>query len=263
MKGKHCLVTGGSRGIGKMIVEGFVANGAIVYVCSRKKQACDETCVEMNGKYAGGPGKAVSLPGDLSTLQGVEAVVASLQGVDKLHVLVNNAGATWGAPLLEYPDDAWAKVMDLNVRHIFNLTKLLIPKLEKAAVAGDPARVINISSIDGMRAEQTFGPTAAFAYTTSKGALIHLGNALCRALSPYNITVNTVCPGVFPSKMTKFMFDNKSVMDSLESHNPLKRTGNALDMAGTLLYLCSRAGSFTNGAVLPLDGGNFLHNSSL
>lgn len=153
--------------------------------------------------------------------------------------------------------------MDLNVRHIFNLTKLLVPKLEKAAVQGDPARVINISSIDGMRAEQTAGPTAAFAYTTSKGALIHLGNALCRALSPYNITVNTVCPGVFPSKMTKFMFDNDNLIGHLQDKNPLKRTGQTSDMAGTLLYLCSRAGAFTNGAVLPLDGGNFLHNSSL
>ena len=257
MKGKTCLVTGGSIGIGKMIAEGFCANGATVYICSRKAKACEETAKELNDRYPNG--KAISLPGDLSSIQGVEKLVADMKHVDKLHVLINNAGVTWGAPFEDYPDDAWQKILDLNVRHVFNLTKLLTPKLANAASQGDPARVVLISSADGVRAQQTYGPTAAFAYTTSKGAVIHMGYALCRALSPHNITVNTVAPGVFPSKMTRFMMKNEAVKSAIEEANPLKRNGTPEDMAGTLLYLCSRAGAFTNGAVILLDGGSVHH----
>jgi len=152
--------------------------------------------------------------------------------------------------------------MDLNVRHVFNLTKLLVPKMSKAATFEDPARVVNIASTDGVRASQTAGPTAAFAYTTSKGAVIHLTKALCRALSPHRITVNAIAPGVFPSKMTKFMMDNEQVKNAIEKSNPLKRNGRTSDMAGTALYLVSKAGCFTNGTIIVLDGGQHLHDSS-
>lgn len=264
MSGKHVLVTGGSIGIGKMLAMGFAANGATVYVCSRKKEACEATAKEINDKYASVGGKAVSLPGDLSTLAGVERVAADIaKAAPSLSVLINNAGVTWGAPFEEYPDSAWQKIMDLNVRHVFNLTKLLTPMLEQAAKDRDPARVVNIASIDGVRASQSYGNAAAFAYTVSKGAVIHLGNTLCRALSSRNITVNTIAPGVFPSKMTKFMLTNESLKESIEQNNPLKRNGEPTDMAGTALYLCSKAGAFTNGAVIPLDGGGFLHDSML
>ena len=148
-------MTGGSRGIGRMIAAGYAANGAsAVYVCSRKAKACEDTARELNAQHQ--TTCVRPLPGDLSTYEGVSAVAAALEkaGVDKVHVLVNNAGATWGAPFLEYPDNAWQKIMDLNVRHVFNLTQLLAPKLAAAARPGDPARVINIASVDGVRASQ-------------------------------------------------------------------------------------------------------------
>lgn len=264
MRGKVCLVTGGSRGIGLMIASGFAANGAAkVLICSRKAKACEEAAAAINAKYR--TNCAISCPGDLSTYQGVQGVVAALDalGVDKLHVLINNAGATWGAPYHDYPDEAWAKVFDLNVRHVFNLTRLLTPKLAAAAVQGDPARVVNIASVDGVRASQTEGPTAAFAYTVSKAAVIHLTNSLCRALSKYNVTVNTISPGVFPSNMTSFMLTSDSIKGMVEGSNPLGRVGETKDMAGTALYLVSRPGSFTNGANIVVDGGAHLHGADI
>jgi NAD(P)-dependent dehydrogenase (short-subunit alcohol dehydrogenase family) len=264
VKGKVILATGGSRGIGKMIAEGFAANGASkIYICSRKKKACDETAEAINKQY--GVQCCVSLPADLSNIKGVEACVAALEkdGVQKLHILINNAGATWGALYQDYPDEAWQKIMDLNVRSIFNLTQKLTPKLAAAASPGDPARVINIASVDGVRATQTYGPTAAFAYTVSKGAVIHLTHAQCRALSSYNITVNTISPGIFPSNMTKFMMESDSIRTATEQANPLKRNGTITDMAGTVLYLCSKAGAYTNGVNIVVDGGSVLHDASV
>ena len=264
VKGKVCLVTGGSRGIGAMIAEGFAANGAAkVLISSRKAKACEQMAAEINKKC--GVSSAVALPGDLSSYAGVQALCKALDdaNVDTIHVLINNAGVTWGANYADYPDDAWAKIMDVNVRHLFNLTRLLTPKLERGAKQGDPARVVNIASVDGVRAQQTYGPTAAFAYTVSKGAVVHLTSALCRALSPMNITVNCVSPGVFPSNMTKFMLDSDSFKAVLEESNPLKRVGTPHDMAGTVLYLCSRAGAYTNGVNIVVDGGNFLHDANL
>mmetsp|Transcript_2166 Transcript_2166/g.2488 ORF Transcript_2166/g.2488 Transcript_2166/m.2488 type:complete len:264 (+) Transcript_2166:29-820(+) len=260
MKGKICLVTGGSKGIGRMIASGFVSNGAKVYICSRKGKLCEEVSAELNQKYgeiAGG--SAHSLPGDLSSIEGVVKVVEDLkQKEDKLHVLVNNAGATWGGTLEEFPDAAWEKVMNLNVRHVFNLTQKCIPLLAKAAVLGDPARVVNISSADGVRATQSFGPNAAFSYTTSKGAVIHLSKTLTRALAEYNISVNVIAPGVFPSQMTKYLIADDSGKEMMSSSNPLKRVGRTADMAATALYLCSKGGAWTNGAVITVDGGAHL-----
>mmetsp|Transcript_17146 Transcript_17146/g.33595 ORF Transcript_17146/g.33595 Transcript_17146/m.33595 type:complete len:338 (+) Transcript_17146:137-1150(+) len=261
MRGKVALVTGGSKGIGRMISSGFVANGAKVYICSRKADLCDQVAKELNeeAKEFNSGGSAVSLPGDLSSLEGVEAVANRLAELEtKLHVLVNNAGATWGAPFEKYPDEAWQKVMDLNVRHLFNLTQKCAPLLGNAGQPGDPARVVNIASVDGVRATQTAGPTAAFAYTTSKGAVVHLTKALSRAMVPYKTTVNCVCPGVFPSQMTKFMLASESGSEASAASNPLGRVGRTSDMAGTLLYLCSPAGAYTNGSIIVVDGGGHL-----
>jgi NAD(P)-dependent dehydrogenase (short-subunit alcohol dehydrogenase family) len=223
--------------------------------------AVERAVAELNAGYPAG--KAVSLPGDLSTLQGVEQVVASLRGhTDALDVLVANAGATWGAPYEDYPDAAWAKVMDLNVRHVFNLTQRLTPLLARAARPGDPSRVVTIASVDGVRATQTAGPTAAFAYTVSKGAVVHLTKALCRALSGQNITVNCIAPGVFPSQMTKFVADS-GLWQAQERANPLGRLGQTSDVAGLTLFLVSKAGSWCNGQIIALDGGQILHDAGL
>ena len=204
VRGKTALVTGGSMGIGLMISKGLVANGCHVFICSRKKDAVNRAVGELNSQFSRLGGKASALPGDLSTLAGVEAVVASLlKETSKLDILVANAGVTWGAPFDEFPDSAWEKVMNVNVRHVFNLVQKLAPILELSAKQGDPSRVITIASVDGVRATQTYGPTAAFSYTVSKGAVIHMTNALCRALSSRNITVNCIAPGLFPSQMTK------------------------------------------------------------
>lgn len=171
-----------------------------------------------------------------------------------------------GAPFEEYPDTAWQKVMDLNVRGIFNLTKLLLEPLTnggKAGGVGDPARVVNISSVDGVRASQTFGPTAAFAYTVSKGAVNHLTHALCRALSQYNISVNAIAPGMVPSNMTKFVLSSDVGNDMMSKANPLKRVGRTADMAGAALFLTSPAGAWVNGVIIPVDGGGVVHDSAL
>ena len=265
VEGKVCLVTGGTKGIGRMIARGLVENGARVYISSRKADMCDAVARELS---SAGPGTAVPLPADVSTEAGCVALARRVEELEAgeggaLHVLVNNAGATWGAPFEKYPDAAWQKVMDLNVRSVFNLTKLCASMLERAASAGDPARVINISSVDGLRATQTNGPAAAFAYTASKGALNHLTAALCRALSGRNITVNCIAPGVFPSNMTKFILDSDDGQAAVAQSNPLGRFGRTADMAGAALFLASAASAWVNGAVIPVDGGAVLHDQNL
>lgn len=258
VQGKVAVVTGGSRGLGLMMAKGLAANGAKVYLCSRKQDACERAAAELEALY--GAGCAVPLAGDLGSLEGVEAFVQAFAAREpKLHILVNNAGATYGASFEEYPDAAWEKVMNLNVRHLFNLTRLLQPQLRAAATPDDPARVVNIASVDGIRALQTSGPVAAFAYTTSKGALVHLTKALCRALAPHAITVNCIAPGFFRTKMSEFLFADDARRAAIEKQNPLGRAGRPSDLAATLLYLVSPGGAYTNGAVIPVDGGLHLH----
>jgi len=261
VKGKVALVTGGSKGIGKMISRGLVANGAKVYVCSRKAELCDQVSKELNEEASrlGSEGSAVSLPGDLSQVEGVIAVVDKLKAQESvLHILIANAGATWGASFEDYPDEAWEKVMNLNVRSVFNIIQKCAPLLKEGSQEGDPARVVTIASTDGVRATQTAGPTAAFAYTTSKGAVVHMTKALSRAMGEYHTTVNCIAPGPFPSQMTKFMLKSDAGKKMMSSSNPLGRVGRTADMAGTVLYLCSPAGAFTNGATIVVDGGGHL-----
>jgi NAD(P)-dependent dehydrogenase (short-subunit alcohol dehydrogenase family) len=242
--GKVALVTGGSRGIGLMIARGLVAGGARVYVASRKREACDAAAAELSQL-----GTCLALPADLSTPDGCRALAAALAAREsRLHVLVNNAGANWGAPLEEYPDAAFDKVLALNVTATFRLTVSLLPQLRAASAPGDPARVINVGSIDGIAVPLL----DTYAYSSSKAALHQLTRHLARRLAP-EITVNAIAPGPFESKMMAATLDRFG--DAIRGSNPLRRIGEPEDMAGVALYLASRAGAYVNAAILPVDGG--------
>lgn len=243
--GKVALVTGGSRGIGLMIAQGFVEAGAKVYISSRKKDACDRAAAELASF-----GTCVSVPADVSTEAGARGLAEEIRRREPaLHVLVNNAGANWGAPLAEFPDSAWDKVMALNVKGVFLLTRELLPALAAAARPGDPARVINIGSIDGLKVPLL----ETYAYSASKAAVHHLTRVLARALAPQGITVNAVAPGPFESKMIAVTLDR--FRDAIVAACPLGRIGEPEDMAGVAIYLASRAGAYLTGAVIPVDGG--------
>jgi NAD(P)-dependent dehydrogenase (short-subunit alcohol dehydrogenase family) len=243
--GKVALVTGGSRGIGLMIARGYVEAGARVYISSRKAAVCDEVAAELSQH-----GECFSLPADLSTESACVALAEDLAAREfELHVLVNNAGATWGAPLADYPADAWDKVLDLNVKSPFFLTRATLPLLEKAATPDDPARVINIGSIDGLQVPVM----ETYAYSSSKAAVHQLTRHLARHLGRRNITVNAIAPGPFESKMMAETLRNFG--DAIAESSPLRRIGRPDDMAGTAIYLASRAGAYTTGAVIPVDGG--------
>ena len=243
--GKVALVTGGSSGIGLMIARGLVANGAKVYIASRKAEVCEEVAAELSKE-----GTCIALPANLATEEECRRLAGELAAREPaLHVLVNNAGANWGAPLAEYPDAAWDKLLALNVKAVFHLTRALLPQLEKAASAEDPARVINVGSIDGLQVPVL----ETYAYSASKAAVHHLTRVLARKLAPQKITVNAIAPGPFDSKMMAETMRNFGPM-IIESC-PLKRIGTPEDMAGVAIYLSSRAGAYVTGAVIPVDGG--------
>jgi NAD(P)-dependent dehydrogenase (short-subunit alcohol dehydrogenase family) len=244
VRGKVALVTGGSRGIGRMIASGLAAGGARVYVASRKQEDCEKTAAELARL-----GTAVPLAADLSSQAGTRALADALSSREPaLHVLVNNAGANWGAPLADYPESGWDKVMALNVKAVFDLTRFLVPQLQKAAAPGDPARVINVGSIDGLQVPLL----ETYAYSASKAAVHHLTRVLARKLAPA-ITVNAIAPGPFESRMMAETL--KRFGDAIRSSCPLGRIGEPEDMAGVALYLASRAGAYVTGAVIPVDGG--------
>jgi NAD(P)-dependent dehydrogenase (short-subunit alcohol dehydrogenase family) len=243
--GKVALVTGGSRGIGFMIARGFVEAGAKVYISARKADACQAAAAELSKS-----GVCIALPADLSSEAEARRLAEAIAAREPaLHILVNNAGANWGAPLAEFPDAAWDKLLALNVKAIFHLTRALLPQLEKAASAADPARVINIGSIDGLHVPDL----ETYAYSTSKAAVHHLTRVLAKKLAPRRITVNAVAPGPFESKMMEQTLRSfgKLIVESC----PLKRIGEPEDMAGVTIYLASRAGAYVTGAVIPVDGG--------
>jgi NAD(P)-dependent dehydrogenase (short-subunit alcohol dehydrogenase family) len=244
VRDKVVCVTGGSRGIGLMIAQGFVEAGARVYISSRKADICDQVATQLSKS-----GTCLALPADLSTQSGNEGLATALADREsELHVLVNNAGANWGAPLAEYPDDAWDKVLALNVKAIFHLTRACLPLLEKASVPGNPARVINIGSIDGLKAPLL----DTYAYSSSKAAVHQLTRHLASKLAPA-ITVNAVAPGPFESKMMAATLDR--FRDGIVASCPMGRIGEPEDMAGVALYLASRAGAYVTGTVIPVDGG--------
>ena len=242
--GKVALVTGGSRGIGLMIASGLVEAGAKVYVASRKQQDCDRAAAELSKL-----GTCIALPGDLSSHTGTRALADALAARESaLHILVNNAGANWGAPLADYPEAGWDKVMALNVKAVFDLTRMLLPQLEAASQSGDPARVINVGSIDGLQVPLL----DTYAYSASKAAVHHLTRTLARKLAP-TITVNAIAPGPFESKMMAETLKNFG--DAIVKSCPLGRIGEPSDMAGIAIYLASKAGAYVTGAVIPVDGG--------
>lgn len=253
--GKIALVTGGSRGIGEMIAAGFLANGAKVYISSRKAEVCDATAKRLSEQYGG---ECLSIPGDLSALPGIEAVAAEISKREQsLDILVNNAGAAWGAPFEEFPESGWDKVMDTNVKGIFFLTQKLLPLLRAAATPEDPARVINVGSIDGIKTPGFDN----YSYGPSKAAVHHLTRQLGAHLVKENIILNAIAPGPFPTWMlsTGVGFGGKTDdvdWDAIGKHNPRGRVGTAEDIAGLAIFLCSRAGAYTVGETITCDGGS-------
>ncbi|MER6944723.1 SDR family oxidoreductase [Nonomuraea sp. NPDC000554] len=240
VEGKTVVVTGGSRGIGRMIAAGFVEAGATVYISARKTAEVEKTAAELG---------CVAVPADLSTSEGVATLVSAVDG--PLDVLVNNAGATWGAPLEEYPEHAFDKLWNINVKGVFYLTQRFLPQLRSSASADDPARVINIGSIDGIRVP----PMENYAYSAAKAGVHMLTRHLARQLAREHITVNAIAPGPFDSKMTAFALDDPATREAVAAGVPLGRIGRPDDMAGAAIYLASRAGAYLTGAVIPVDGG--------
>ncbi len=243
LSGKTALVTGGTRGIGLMIARGLLQAGAAkVTVSSRKAEACEAAVQELSAF-----GEAVALPADVSTEDECRRVAAAIEG--PLHILVNNAGATWGAPLEEFPASAWDKILDLNLKAPFFLTRALLPQLEAAGTHDDPARVINVGSVDGLHVSAL--PT--YSYAASKAGVHHLTRMLARDLGPRHVTVNAIAPGPFESKMMAATL--AAAGDDIAASAPLGRIGRPDDMAGVATFLASRAGAYVTGAVIPVDGG--------
>ena len=244
VSGKVAVVTGGSRGIGAMIARGFVENGVKTYITARKEDELRATAQELSAF-----GECIAVPGDLSSVEGVSAFAKTvLEQDEQVHILVNNAGATWGAAIEDFPESGWDKTMDLNVKSIFYLTQQLLPALKAAASAEDPARVINIGSINGI----THPHMNNYAYSASKAAVHQLTRHLGAELSQQHINVNAIAPGFFPSKMTAHLLDYE---EELGKGFPCGRLGNAEDAAGTALYLSSRASAWVTGHTVVLDGG--------
>jgi NAD(P)-dependent dehydrogenase (short-subunit alcohol dehydrogenase family) len=246
LTGKTAVVTGGTRGIGLMISRGLLRAGArMVYISSRKVEECADAERELSEF-----GQVAAIQADLSTEEECLRLAREVgQREQSLHILVNNAGATWGAPLDEFPAAAWDKILDLNLKSPFFLTRAFLPLLEAAGTHDDPARVINIGSIDGLHVPTL--PT--YSYSASKACLHHMTRVLARELGPRHITVNAVAPGPFESKMMAYTL--RTFGDAIAEAAPLRRIGRPDDMAGAAVFLSSRAGSYVTGAVLPVDGG--------
>ncbi|MCC6388448.1 MAG: SDR family oxidoreductase [Dehalococcoidia bacterium] len=246
IKGKVALITGGSRGIGFMIAQGFVEAGAKVYITARKANEVQDAHQRLSRL-----GECVAVPGDISTLAGCQALADFVSEREPaLHILVNNAGANWAAPMAEFPDEAFDKVMNTNVKGVFHLTRLLVERLAAGAQPGDPARVINIGSVDGLQAPAL----DTFAYSASKAAVHHMTRVLAHKLAPRRITVNAIAPGPFESKMMAETL--RRAGDAIARGNPLGRIGEPEDMAGTAIFLSSRASAYITGTVIPVDGGS-------
>lgn len=248
--GKTALVTGAATGIGRMAATALVKAGADVMIASRKGADCERVAGELNA--LGGPGKATGFAGDVSSEAGIAALVEEVKArTERLNILINNAGVSWGEPLETFPYHAWAKVLNVNVTGLFHLTRELLPLLDKAASDADPARVINLGSVMGTQ------PLAddAYSYTASKAAVHHLTRTLANEFAARRITVNAFAPGPFQSRMTAFATASETQAAHVGGHVPIGRIGAPDDIAGATLYLCSRAGSYVTGAIVPIDGG--------
>lgn len=251
IQGKSALVTGGSSGIGLMIAKGYVKAGATVYISSRKAAVCQEVAESLSKM-----GRCYAIPADMTKAEDRKILVEKIRDQEgKLSILVNNAGTNWGTSIEKFSDNAFSKVMSLNVNAVFSLTRDLLPLLDQSGIDGDPARVINIGSMDGIHVP-VVQKTGTFAYSASKAAVHHLTKTLAVELGPRNITVNAIAPGFFPSKMTQWVLDQYG--EDIEASCPLNRVGQPAEMAGIAIYLASRAGAYTNGTIIPVDGGTHL-----
>ena len=247
VKGKVGVVTGGSRGIGFMIAETLVDNGVRVYITARKAEACDAAAEALARR-----GECISIPADMTDLEEVHRFAGMIgEREDRLDILVNNAGATWGAPIDEFPESGFDKVMDVNVKAPFFLTQALLPQLRTSGTAEDPARVIMIGSIDGIAVSSTDN----FPYGDSKAGVHMLARHLSSTLVGEHITVNAIAPGPFESKMMAFVLDDPAARAAIEAGVPRGRIGSPEDIGGTVIFLSSRAGAYLTGTVIPVDGG--------
>jgi NAD(P)-dependent dehydrogenase (short-subunit alcohol dehydrogenase family) len=245
VEGKVALVTGGSRGIGYMIARGYVENGVKTYITARKADACQAAAKELSAH-----GQCIAIPVDVATAEGVASLAKEITAREpKLHILVNNAGANWAEPVDTYTESGWDKVHDVNLKAVFFLTQKLLPQLRAAGTHVDPARVINVGSIDGLHVPGL----DTYAYSSSKAGVHHLTRVLARRLAGEHITVNAIAPGPFESKMMAETL--RTFGDAIKMACPRGRIGEPEDMAGVAIYLASRAGAYVTGAVIPVDGG--------
>jgi NAD(P)-dependent dehydrogenase (short-subunit alcohol dehydrogenase family) len=248
--GKTALVTGGATGIGRMIATALVQGGAHVMIASRKGDACRASAAALNALKA--PGDAEGFAGDVGSEEAIAALAGEVRAsTDKLNILVNNAGLTWGEKLEDFPHKAWQRVMNVNVAGLFTLTRDLLPLLDAAASPDDPARIINLGSVMGT---SPIG-AGAYSYAASKAAVHHLTRIMASEFSPRQITANAFAPGPFPSNMTAFALADDERAGKVAQTVPMGRLGAPEDVAGATLFLCGRGGAYTTGAIIPLDGG--------
>ncbi len=250
LKGKVALVTGGATGIGRMATTGLMQAGAHVLIASRKADACLAVAEELNQMDT--PGSVEGFAGDVGTAEGVEALAKTVQErTDKLHILMNNAGITWGAKMGAFPFDAWAKVMNVNNAGMFTLTQSLLPLLIASSTADDPARVVNVGSVMG---DAPLGD-GAYSYAASKAAVHQITRIMAKELAAHHVTVNALAPGPFVSRMTAFATADEDTRSKVGQDVPLGRVGRDEDIAGCVQFLCGRGGSYITGAILPVSGG--------
>jgi len=248
LQGKTALVTGGSSGLGLMMTKGLLQNGVRVIIASRRQEKCDEALKELSPL-----GEVRALAADMTKAEDREKLLEVItEKFGELGILINNAGANWGSTLEKFPDEAFAKIMNINLNAVFSLSRDCVPLLTKASSTEDPARIINIGSMDGIHVP-IVSRVGTFAYVASKAALHQLTKALAVELAPKNITVNAVAPGFFESRMTDYVFEH--YLKDIEDDCPLGRVGQAEEIVGIVAYLASRAGAYTNGTVIPVDGG--------